>query len=99
MRRSSLLVGALMLAGVGSLNAQALTMQMSNGWVFSFSGNVNVFAQYQSQGKDGSVGDYAAGSPLEGTALTGSGNKGFYIGTGLLPAFATFAATGKEGNT
>ncbi|MEP6474759.1 MAG: hypothetical protein ABJC74_13630, partial [Gemmatimonadota bacterium] len=94
MRRSSLLVGALMLAGVGSLNAQALTMQMSNGWVFSFSGNVNAFAQYQSQGKDGNVG--ALGVP---GVLTGAGGKGFYIGTGLLPAFATFAATGKEGNT
>lgn len=89
MKRSSLLVGALMLAGAGSLNAQALTMQMSNGWMFSFSGNVNVFAQYQSQSDKGQV----AGG------LTGIGDKGFYIGTGLLPAFATFAATGKEGNT
>ena len=95
MRRSSLLVGALMLAGVGSLHAQALTMQMSNGWVFSFSGNVNVFAMYQSQGKDGTAG---AEDPT-GTVLTGAGGKGFYLGTGLLPAFATFAATGKEGNT
>jgi len=84
-----------MLAGVGSLNAQALTMQMSNGWVFSFSGNVNVFAQYQSQGSDGTAGR----DDPTGTVLTGNGGKGFYIGTGLLPAFATFAATGKEGNT
>jgi hypothetical protein len=84
-----------MLAGVGSLNAQALTMQMSNGWVFSFSGNVNVFAQYQSQGSDGTAGR----DDPSGSVLTGSGGKGFYLGTGLLPAFATFAATGKEGNT
>ena len=27
------------------------------------------------------------------------GGQGFYYGTGLLPAFATFEAKGKEGNT
>ncbi len=48
MKRSALLLGGLLLAAASTANAQ-LTMQMSNGWTFSFAGNVNIFAQYQSQ--------------------------------------------------
>jgi len=55
--------------------AQGLTMQMSNGWKFTFAGNVNVFWVYTSDE---------------------NGPSNSYIRTGLLPAFATFAATGKE---
>jgi hypothetical protein len=66
-------------------------MQMSNGWNFSFAGNVNIFGMYQSQSSDGTV-----SSP---GALTGVGGQGFFFGTGLLPAFAVFSAKGKEGNT
>jgi hypothetical protein len=92
MKRSALLFGALMLGAASGANAQALSMQMSNGWTFGFAGNVNIFAQYQSV----SEGD-ATGSPGQ---LVGAGEaKGFYYGTGLLPAFATFTAKGKEGNT
>jgi hypothetical protein len=90
MKRSALLLGGLLLAAASTANAQ-LTMQMSNGWTFSFAGNVNIFAQYQSQTDGGTT-----NSP--GT-LTGVGGQGFYYGTGLLPAFATFEAKGKEGNT
>jgi hypothetical protein len=68
-------------------------MQMSNGWNFSFAGNVNIFAQYQSV----SSSNNGTGSP--GQLITGADLKGFYYGTGLLPAFATFTATGKEGST
>ena len=100
MKRSALLVGALMLGAASGANAQALTMQMSNGWTFGFAGNVNIFAQYQSQSSSGQLisdpnnpGFNAPG------ALVGSGGKGFYYGTGLLPAFATFTAKGKEGST
>jgi hypothetical protein len=89
-----------MLGAASAANAQGLSMQMSNGWNFSFAGNVNIFAQYQSQSNKGqldsdptSLGFNAPG------ALVGVGGKGFYYGTGLLPAFATFTATGKEGNT
>jgi hypothetical protein len=46
---------------------------------------------YQSQSDDGEV-----DSP---GALTGVGDQGFFFGTGLLPAFATFEAKGKEGDT
>ncbi len=93
MKRSALLFSALMLGVAGAANAQGLTMQMSNGWNFSFAGNVNIFAQYQSV----SSSNNATGSP--GQLVGGGPAKGFYYGTGLLPAFATFTASGKEGNT
>ncbi len=94
MKRSALLFGALCLGVASAANAQGLTMQMSNGWNFSFAGNVNIFAQYQSQSSSGNT-------PTGGVAvLVGPGkNQAFYYGTGLLPAFATFTASGKEGNT
>lgn len=92
MKRSALLFGALMLGAASGAQAQALTMQMSNGWTFGFAGNVNIFAQYQSV----SEGDAA---PSPGQLVGGGEAKGFYYGTGLLPAFATFTAKGKEGNT
>ena len=94
MRRSSLFFGILLLGAASVANAQNLTMQMSNGWSFSFSGNVNIFAMYQdvSGGDDGLL----TGGPI----LVGNNDaKGLYYGTGLLPAFATFQAKGKEGNT
>lgn len=94
MRRSSLFFGILLLGAASVANAQNLTMQMSNGWSFSFSGNVNIFAMYQDQsgGDDGLL----TGGPI----LVGNNDaKGLYYGTGLLPAFATFQAKGKEGNT
>jgi len=55
--------------------AQGLTMQMSNGWKFTFAGNINAFWVYTSD----------KGGPSNSS-----------IRTGLLPTFATFAATGKE---
>jgi hypothetical protein len=75
MKRLTLLLvaGALLLPAAA--NAQ-LTMQMSNGWSFSFAGNVNAFWVYTSQ--------------------TNSGPQNSSVRTGLLPAFATFEAKGKE---
>ena len=93
MKRSALLFGALMLGAASGANAQALSMQMSNGWTFGFAGNVNIFAMYQSV----SSSNNATGSP--GQLVTGADTKGLYYGPGLLPAFATFTAKGKEGNT
>jgi hypothetical protein len=66
-------------------------MQMTNGWSFTFAGNVNAFAIYESQSDDGAT--VAPGG------LVGVGGKGFNIRTGLLPAFAVFDAKGKEGET
>jgi hypothetical protein len=71
--------------GAASVAEAQLTMQMSNGWAFTFAGNVNAFFIYQ-QGKA------CAG----GTCVTGS--KDLSVGTGLLPAFAVFDAKGKEDN-
>jgi hypothetical protein len=95
MKRSALLFGALMLGAASGANAQALSMQMSNGWTFGFAGNVNIFAQYQSV----SDGDATSPAGAPGGLIGGAEAKGFYYGTGLLPAFATFTAKGKEGNT
>ena len=92
MRRFVLLsFASVALAWTPTAGAQGLTMQMSNGWTFSFAGNVNIFGMYQSQDSGGTV-----DSP---GALTGVGNQGFFFGTGLLPSFATFDAKGKEGST
>jgi len=82
--KRSVLLGALALAALASRAEAQLAMQMSNGWTFTFSGNVNAFYIYNTT---------KTGNPL----TTSSKNSG--IGTGLLPAFATFEAKGKEGNT
>src|SRR2546429_4925381 len=61
--------------------AQGLTMQMSNGWSFQFAGNVNVFWTFTHQ---------------DSSAATGRSRTYSNVRTGLLPAFATFEARGKE---
>jgi hypothetical protein len=81
MKRLTLLLLGLALGVSATASAQGLTMQMSNGWSFSFSGNVNVFWVFTSRD-----------SGPQGPKLTNSS-----IRTGLLPAFATFDAKGKEG--
>ncbi|MGH7621357.1 MAG: porin, partial [Gemmatimonadaceae bacterium] len=99
MKRIAIVTCALALAA-GSAHAQGLTMQMSNGWSFSFSGNVNAFLIYTdpkcstpAEAGAGTAGCGFAGSlvPVSETAKTSA------IRTGLLPAFATFEAKGKEG--
>ena len=66
-----------------------LTMQMSNGWSLSFSGNVNAF-EVETFGSDsGKSITYGNTNPTEGTT-----NR---VRTGLLPAFAVFDVKGKEG--
>jgi hypothetical protein len=76
MKRLTLLLLGLALGVATTAKAQGLTMQMSNGWSFSFSGNVNAFWVF--------------------TAQNNSGPKNSSVRTGLLPAFATFEAKGKE---
>jgi hypothetical protein len=90
MKRVALLCLGLAVGAASAAEAQ-LTMQMSNGWSFTFSGNVNAFAIYESQSTSG-------GTATPG-GLVGVGGKGFNLRTGLLPAFAVFDAKGKEGNT
>jgi hypothetical protein len=84
MKRVALLCLGLALGAANAAEAQ-LTMQMSNGWSFTFAGNVNAFIIYQ-QGKDCTTGD----------CVTSSKDNSF--GTGLLPAFAVLDAKGKEEN-
>ena len=100
MKRSALLFGALVLGAVAGVNAQGLTMQMSNGWMFSFAGNVNIFAMYQKVSDNGEYNSGAGGltNPAP-AAIVGIGGKGLYYGTGLLPSVASFDAKGKEGST
>lgn len=88
MKRFALLCGAMLLCATSGLEAQGLTMQTSNGWTFSFSGNVNAFAVYN----DGTV---DRGGTITGGLITPE--KASRIRTGLLPGYATLAATGKEG--
>jgi len=101
MKRIAIVTCALAMAA-GTANAQGLTMQMSNGWNFSFSGNVNAFLVYTDPKCNTVVEDGAGGGgsscgfagslvPANETAKTSA------IRTGLLPAFATFEAKGKEG--
>ena len=78
MKRLTLLLLGLALGVASTASAQGLTMQMSNGWTFSFAGNVNVFWSFTKQ------------NTTAGDASNSS------IRTGLLPAFATFDAKGKE---
>src|SRR3954447_6008915 len=91
MKRVALLCVGLAVGAASVAEAQ-LTMQMTNGWSFTFSGNVNAFAIYESQSTDG-------GTVAAPGGLVGIGGKGFNVRTGLLPAFAVFDAKGKEGNT
>ena len=91
MKRVALLCLGLALGAATIAEAQ-LTMQMSNGWTFSFAGNVNAFAIYEIAERDGAT---AAPGGLIGVG----GGRGFSIRTGLLPAFAVFDAKGKEGET
>ena len=93
MKRVALLCVGLAVGAASAAEAQ-LTMQMSNGWSFTFSGNVNAFAVYESTSETG--GTLLAAAP---GGLIGIGGKGFNLRTGLLPAFAVFDAKGKEGNT
>jgi len=88
MKKVALLCLGLALGAVNAAEAQ-LTMQMSNGWSFTFAGNVNAFYIYQ-QGK-------ACTGP-SGNEVCTTASKDLSVGTGLLPAFAVFDAKGKEDN-
>jgi hypothetical protein len=89
MKRVALLCMGLALGAASAAEAQ-LTMQMSNGWSFTFAGNVNAFLTYETFSEDGET---------IGTLVPAGGLSETRIRTGLLPAFAVFDAKGKEGNT
>src|SRR6266513_5838037 len=53
MKRLTLLLLGLALGVSATAGAQGLTMQMSNGWAFQFSGNVNVFWVFSKMNNSG----------------------------------------------
>src|SRR6266705_6885030 len=81
MKRLALLLVAVALLLPAAANAQ-LTMQMSNGWSFSFAGNVNAFWVFTKRNSSGPVATQKEAASS--------------VRTGLLPSFATFEAKGKE---
>ena len=91
MKRFACVLGAVVLL-LSAVPAQAqLTMQMSNGWNFSFAGNVNAFLTYEQESDSGET--------LAPFGIVGTSADQTRIQTGLLPAFVVFDAKGKEGNT
>jgi hypothetical protein len=94
MKRVALLCLGLALGAANAAEAQ-LSMQMSNGWSFTFAGNVNAFLVYEKEDADGNT------TTPGGIVGTGAANPegATRIRTGLLPAFAVFDAKGKEGET
>jgi hypothetical protein len=93
MKRIGLVCLGLALGAASTVHAQGLTMQMSNGWNFSFSGNVNSFLYYTQTNTGGTTVTEGGIVPPGGTV------RATRITVGLLPAFAVFDAKGKEGNT
>jgi hypothetical protein len=90
MKKVALLCLGLAMGAANAAEAQ-LSMQMSNGWSFTFAGNVNAFFTYES------FNDGTTNAP--GGLVPAGGVDESRIRTGLLPAFAVFDAKGKEGNT
>jgi hypothetical protein len=91
MKRFVWVLGPLvLLLAADSAHAQ-LTMQMGNGWSFTFAGNVHSFLTYEKESDSG-----ATSAPF---GIVGNSADQTRIQTGLLPAFAVFEAKGKEGNT
>jgi hypothetical protein len=70
--------------------AQGLTMNMSNGWQFSLSGNVNAFYVQQWS-------NTTPGAPINGGITVQGGGNLANISTGLLPADLNFDIKGHEG--
>ena len=88
MKKVALLCLGLAMGAANAAEAQ-LTMQMSNGWSFTFAGNVNAFVDLPEPERRRR--HRCTCGPRLG--------KDFSFGTGLLPAFAVFDAKGKEGET
>jgi hypothetical protein len=86
------LTALLVLAGTAQTARAQLVMQMSNGWNFTFAGNVNAF--YVEQWANAKAGQAAING---GLVVQNEGTNG-NVRTGLLPANVAFDAKGKEGD-
>jgi len=82
-----------LVVGAASAAEAQLTMQMSNGWSFTFAGTVNSFIYYTKSNTSGTT--VTPGGLVPGGGIVNATR----ITVGLLPAFAVFDAKGKEGNT
>lgn len=85
MTRIASICAALIVACASGASAQ-ITVKVNDKWAFTFSGNVNAFYFYSRA---------TANSTVDGGLVSAPGNRSS-IGTGLLPAFAKFAAVGHE---
>src|SRR5712691_12341553 len=86
----------LLAAAVGlpsAMQAQGLTMQMSNGWKFTFSGNINVFAVYSTDANGGQKNFNIRTGLLPGFAVfEAKGHEGNYdlgVHVGFAPQIQT----------
>ena len=86
------LTALLVLAGTAQTARAQLVMQMSNGWNFTFAGNVNAF--FVEQWGNSRAGD----ATINGGLVTQAQGTNANIRTGLLPATVAFDAKGKEGD-
>jgi len=91
MKPFSRVLGALVVLLAADTAHAQLIMQMSNGWSFTFAGNVNTFLTYEKESDSGNT-----STPF---GIVGNSADQTRIQTGLLPAFVVFDAKGKEGNT
>jgi hypothetical protein len=91
MKRFSCVLGALVLSLAADTAHAQLTMQMPNGWGFTFSGNVNAFLTYEKESGDGRT--------VTPFGVVGTSADQTRVQTGLLPAIVAFEAKGKEGDT
>jgi len=91
MKRCTSVLGALVLLLTAETAHAQLTMQMTNGWSFTFSGNAHAFLTYEKESESGRT--------VAPFGVVGNSADQTRIQTGLLPAFAVFEAKGKEGNT
>ena len=83
MKRVAMLCLGLALGAASVAEAQ-LTMQMSNGWTFSFAGNVNAFAIYETQNEDGAT--VAPGGTITPSVVPSSLNVSYVANAFTLPA-------------
>src|SRR2546425_8734142 len=98
MKRLTLLLLGLALGVSATAGAQGLTMQMSNGWSFSFSGNVNVFWVFT---KENTAAGDAANSSIRTGLLPASarfGGRGKEAGLNLGVHFGFAPQIQKGGN-
>jgi len=104
------LTALLVLASTARTARAQLTMQMTNGWNFTFAGNVNAFyvEQWGNANADGNGLGPGAACPtvvathctpvIVGGAVVQAQGTNADVRTGLLPATVAFDAKGKEGD-